>query len=94
MCSVIDEAEENTSELSDYISNLHELQGILASLFVLWKRYEEMIESMADVSYTGRSGIPRFVISADQLEYLLSLSFSWTEIASLLGVSRMTVYRR
>ena len=29
-----------------------------------------------------------------QLLYLSSLSFTWTEIASLLGVSRMTIYRR
>ena len=33
-------------------------------------------------------------MSVNQLEYLRSLLFSWTEISSLLGVSRMTVYRR
>ena len=100
LCSVIDEAEGDTSELSDCISNLHELHGILLSLFALWQRYEETIESIADVSYTtsvehtGQRGRPRLMISEYQLEYLCSLSFSWTEIASLLGVSRMTVYRR
>lgn len=31
---------------------------------------------------------------ADQLEYLRSLSFSWTEISAMLGISRMTLYRR
>ena len=39
-------------------------------------------------------GRPSFEISEDQLLYLSSLSFTWTEIASLLGVSRMTIYRR
>lgn len=42
---------------------------------------------------SGRSR-PRFDISIDQIEYLRSLSFTWTDIASLLGVSRMTVFWR
>ncbi len=41
-----------------------------------------------------RRGRPRFHVSREQLEYLAALSFSWTEIASVLGVSRMTVFRR
>ena len=48
----------------------------------------------SDTVGDGRRGRPRFDVSKDQLEYLSSLSFTWTEIASLLGVSRMTVYRR
>ena len=39
-------------------------------------------------------GRPRFDIGQDQLEYLSSMSFTWTQIASMLGVSRMTIYRR
>lgn len=42
----------------------------------------------------GIRGRPRFDIGESQLEYLSSLSFSWKQIASLLGVSRMTIYRR
>lgn len=42
----------------------------------------------------GARGRPPFDISRDQLEYLSSLSFSWTQIASILGVSRMTIFRR
>ena len=55
---------------------------------------------MEDASYstplelTSHRGRPRFQISRDKLEYLWSLSFTWAEISSLLGVSRMTVYRR
>ena len=41
----------------------------------------------------GNIGRPRFAISRDQLLYLASLSFKWTEIAALLGVSRMIIYR-
>ena len=39
-------------------------------------------------------GRPRFQISKEQLQYLHSLSFSWTAIADMLMVSRMTVYQR
>lgn len=33
-----------------------------------------------------------FDVSREQLVYLSSLAFTWTEIAALLGVSRMTIY--
>lgn len=42
----------------------------------------------------GHRGRPRFEVTVDQLEYLVSLSFSWTCIAQILGISRMTLYRR
>ena len=42
----------------------------------------------------GVRGRPRFDITKDQLEYLASLSFSWTQIASILGVSKVTIFRR
>ena len=38
-------------------------------------------------------GWPHFLISRDQLEYLRSLLFTWTEIATLIGVSRITIFR-
>lgn len=43
---------------------------------------------------TGRRGRPRFEITANQLVYLTSLSFTWKKIASMLSISRMTLYRR
>ena len=39
-------------------------------------------------------GRPRFDIGQDQLQYLSGMGFSWADTARLLGVSRMTVYRR
>lgn len=33
-------------------------------------------------------------INREQVEYLRSLKFSWSEIGSLFGVSRMTLFRR
>ena len=32
-------------------------------------------------------------LSREQLEYLASLSFTWSEIAVILGVSRTTIFR-
>ena len=103
-CSTIAEAGEEVSDVTEYFSDLQVLRSVLNSLIILWERYEETLESASgqgsDVSYTasfeqtGRRGRPRFMVAPQQLEYLRSLSFSWTEITSLLGVSRMTVYRR
>ena len=101
LCSAVDVAEDSDSSvLSRCVHDLHQLTDILSSLLDLWHRYEESTASLEDVSYStptdhsGRRGRPRFQIYGDQLEYLRSLSFTWTEIASLLGVSRMTIYRR
>ena len=44
--------------------------------------------------HTGSKGRPRFIITQHQLHYLRSQMFSWSSIASLIGVSRLTVYHR
>lgn len=49
---------------------------------------------MVTLNNTGGRGRPKFSISKEQLEYLASLSFTWPQIAQLLGVSRMTIFRR
>ncbi len=48
----------------------------------------------APVLHSGRRGRPSFIIEKEQLLYLRSASFSWSSISTLLGVSRMTLYRR
>ena len=58
---------------------------------------ERISESMAyrvPVKTSTSRGRPRFTISQDQFEYLMTLSFTWTDISCLLGVSRMTIFRR
>lgn len=64
-----------------------------------WQAYSEVIELCAlQSAYTpsqfqlASRGRPRFDISKDQLEYLSSMSFMWTQIASMFDVSRMTIY--
>lgn len=39
-------------------------------------------------------GQPCFEITREQMVYLASMSFTWTDIAKMLGVSWMTIYRR
>ena len=87
--------------LQHYASLLLELLSLLRRIGQQWQVYlNELNSRLSYNSYraqtvsSGRPGRPRFEISRDQILYLHSLSFSWSQISSLLGVSRMTIYRR
>ena len=88
--------------LDHYSSLLSEMLTLLRSIATQWQAYIDQLQSQvlaaayqAPTIPSTAPGRPRFAISQDQLQYLLSLSFSSTQIASILGVSRMTVqYRR
>lgn len=47
-------------------------------------------------SASGGSGLgrPRIRVDRENLEFLRSLHFNWTDIAAILGVSQKTVRRR
>ena len=98
LCSCIDEAD--SFVIANVAGDLHQLKEILSSLLAMWQRYEESTLSVDNFSYNpplepaSCIGRRRFLISGDQLEYLRALSFTWTEITSLFGVTRMTVYCR
>ena len=87
---------------STYLSVLQQLVNCCRHLSSQWGLYIDTVQAnpypdsyapplVRRQHFRGR---PPFNISQDQLVYLSSMSFTWTEIASLLGVSRMTVYRR
>ena len=66
-----------------------------------WQDYQDDYETRgrrfsynAQLIYTSQPGRPRFNVTAPQLQYLRSMSFTWVQIAEILGVSYMTVYRR
>ena len=89
--------------VSEYLSTITELLGVLQSLSQQWEQHIDQLLSLEVssayyvpvVASEGRGrGRPRFDIGRDQLEYLSSLNFTWTAIASMMGVSRMTIYRR
>lgn len=98
----------HTEDEEDTIAHYtEELSSLFEALIALSKEWEDRLddivanESNSSYSYRapvvrveGAQGRPRFDIKESQLEYLASLSFSWTQIASLLQVSRMTIYRR
>ena len=81
--------------------SLIQLLQALEHVVRIWTEYSNSLDQQWASSHyvtptevpRGR-GRPRFQISKEQLEYLRSLSFSWTAIADMLMVSRMTVYRR
>ena len=89
------------SVITGYKTEIEQLTSHLRSLLDHWRGYRMLLEStsfggfsyQAPVAHTGRRGRPRFNIDKEQMEYLLSLSFNWSEIAALIGVSRMTLYR-
>ena len=96
---------ENQQE-DDAVAELRtSLVGIFSccrSLGVLWRSYidemdSDLVEGELEMErfqvprvIDGR-GRPRAVVTQEQLEYLRSLNFSWSHIAELLGVSRMTI---
>ena len=93
--------QQDAAIIVEYRSHLSQLLQCLRVISLEWQAYLEVIElRVLQSSYTPSlvqlpsRGRPRFDISKDQLEYLSAMSFSWTQIASMLGVSRMTIYRR
>ena len=87
--------------LNYYLSEIESLVPTLRLLCQEWHRYIEVRERLTEsVSYSApaehlsRRGRLRFTITQEQLLYLRALCFTWTDIALILGVSRMTIFRR
>ena len=87
-------------EATECTTSLTELIECLQRLHHRWVEYKSFLEGpyehyhpLLTAQRAGGRGRPRFQVSKSQLEYLVSLSFKWTEIASILGISRMTLYR-
>lgn len=49
---------------------------------------------MPPTATTSGRGRPKFLVTKEQILYLASMSFTWVEIAKILGISRNTLYRR
>ncbi len=90
----------NSTVADDLCHSLAELIQCLQSSYRRWGEYITFLEGpsqhyrpLLTAHSVGGRGRPRFDVNKSQLEYLESLSFKWTEIASILGISRMTLYR-
>ena len=103
VCSDLRENLRDVSGLEDYYSSVEELIDAVKNICKKWEEYEDVLDASllerppsayhSHVIPGSGPGRPRFKIDKEQLLYLSSLGFSWTEIAVLLGVSRMTIYR-
>ncbi len=84
-----------------YFEQLDNLETSLRTVHREWEEYFDGLERLTSSSYSvpletssGRIDRPRFDVRQEQIEYLRSMSFTYSQISELLGVSRMTVYRR
>ena len=79
-------------DIDDFIT---ETIGRAHSLLVEIERTENSYGGYsASVQQDGRRGRPSYLISQEQLSYLLDQGFKLQEIATMLGVSCRTVKRR
>ena len=73
-----------------YLVLLGELLSCLRALHVEWQDYLDgrqeisMQSYSAPLIYTTSRGRPKFEVNREQILYLLSMSFSWKQIASIL----------
>ena len=105
VCSELCTHMRGVPDLEDYCRSTEELMDIITVICRKWEEYEQVLDAnlmerpaVAYHSHASSSprfgpGRPRFDISKEQLQYLSSLAFTWNEIAVLLGVSRVTIYR-
>ena len=98
--------EREEEELVELCTSLEVAYTCCRSLVSLWEAYVDdadsnlmnPIENEAPGFRVPRviqgRGRPSAVVTREQLVYLRSMNFSWTHIAHLLGISRVTLFRR
>ena len=98
MLDCISESQEQ-AELEQCSSSLSRLLKCLHIMQKKWEQNRDCLEADHDPLPLERlrepfgRGRPSFHVSKAQIEYLSSLSFTWVEIAAIIGISRMTLYR-
>ncbi len=90
----------SNNALSRLHADLLELSQSVLYVWQKWSDYSDTLDAQHNMtryvppSRRGLRGRPKFYVTKEQLQYLRSLSFSWTGIAKMLTISRMTLYRR
>ena len=87
--------------IMQYKTDLQQLVSYLQQVSSEWQGYADTFYSgqrnsgayRVSIVPSASPGRPKFQITREQIEYLRSLSFPWCEIASILGISRMTLYQ-
>jgi len=92
---------EELQYIIQYKADLEQLVSYMQLIAREWQSYADSFYSgqrnfgayrVSIATSGGGPGHPKFQIEREQLEHR-SLSFPWCEIALLLGISRMTLYR-
>jgi hypothetical protein len=86
---------------------VEKLQNLIGQYEQFTRRYRDVIQNLQEQETDNRfrcqnepafgenlRGRPRFRVTKAQIESLREIGFSWTKIAELIGVSRVTLYRR
>ena len=102
MCSDLCVHLRGSSESGDYLLSTEDLIGALKDILRRRKDYKNTLEfgtalqpstahQLSVTSVSPGSGLA--LKSQERFYYLSSLGLSWSEVASLLGVCRLTIYR-
>ena len=97
LLAIIDRIEaENGSEFEEVLGELQDLLSALQEVKSRWEDIESGTATPATlqpdtIKGPGR-GRPKLFIQKEQITFLRDLRFSWTQIASLFGISRRTLY--
>ena len=93
------QASPSDAEIEHLIELLYDLVQELHHILSRWTDIELGVDLnnpcnglKVERNYNGRCGRPKYVIKPEQLIFLRDLQFSWTQIASLYGISRRTLY--
>ena len=97
LLAIIDRIEaENGSEFEEVLGGLQDLLSALQEVKSRWEDIESGTATPAtlqpDIVKGPGCGRPKLFIQKEQITFLHDLKFSWTQIASLFGISRRTLY--
>ena len=93
ICVFPSHLESRNCDISEDITEL--IKQLLKLYEGLTERYRERVNWLEeDRDYNRSRGRPRFSVSKSQIEGLRDLGFTWSKIAAMIGVSRITLHRR
>lgn len=74
------------------LQHLLSISGLLSAVYEMLYSLRSIVTDEAAVYRSP--GRPRFILTRDQLQYLLDQEFTQVEIAKMLGCSAKTIHRR
>ena len=89
---------DTTSDLIDQLSTLEE--QLLTVELPHWQQKVDLLSLGMDefetptIHHDHQRGRPPFNVDIEQIAYLREIGFTWNEVSTMLGISRMTLYRR